>query len=113
MDEAGFLTDMLGKVGQEGDDVVLHLALDLVDARRIDLALATLPDRLGGLLRHHAQLGQRVGGVRLNLEPDAESVLGRPDGGHGRTGIARNHGLVFIVTEYRGRSIAILPPGLY
>jgi hypothetical protein len=47
MDEAGFLTDMLGKVGEEGDDVVLHLALDLVDARRIDLALATLPDRLG------------------------------------------------------------------
>ena len=34
MDEARLGADMLGEIGQEGDDVVLGLALDRVDARR-------------------------------------------------------------------------------
>ncbi len=34
VDEARLGADDLGQVGQEGDDVVLDLALDLVDARR-------------------------------------------------------------------------------
>ena len=34
VDEARVRADELGEVGEEGDDVVLHLALDLVDARR-------------------------------------------------------------------------------
>ena len=33
MHEAGLAADMLGQLGQEGDDVVLRLALDLVDSR--------------------------------------------------------------------------------
>src|SRR3546814_5068939 len=39
------------------------------------LERAFLPDRLCGLPRHHAQLGERIGGVRLDLEPDAEFRL--------------------------------------
>ena len=49
MDEARLGPDMLGEVGEEGDDVVLGLALDLVDAR--DLELAALAHRLGRAVR--------------------------------------------------------------
>ncbi len=35
--------DMLGEVGQEGDDVVLGLALDLVDAVDLELAARSTP----------------------------------------------------------------------
>ena len=44
VDEARLGADVLGEVGEEGDDVVLGLALDLVDAR--DLEGAALPHRL-------------------------------------------------------------------
>ncbi len=38
------------------------------------------------------RVGHRLGGQRLDLEPDAEAVLRRPDGGHRRAGVAGNHG---------------------
>ena len=34
MEEAGFIANVFGNRGEESDDVVLHFALDLVDARR-------------------------------------------------------------------------------
>ena len=43
MDKARLRADVLGEVGQKGDDVVLRLALDLVDAR--DLEGSPLPHR--------------------------------------------------------------------
>jgi hypothetical protein len=47
--EAGIRADDLRKVGQEGDDVVLGLALDLVDAVDVEgRGAALFPDRLGG-----------------------------------------------------------------
>ena len=49
----------------------------------------------GGFLRDDAELGQRVAGMRLDLEPDAETGLGLPDGDHLGAGIARNHRLTF------------------
>ncbi len=56
--EAGLGADVLGEMGEEGDDVVLHLALDGVDARRVELGLGALvPDDLGGLLGDEAQFG--------------------------------------------------------
>ena len=93
MHEARFRSDDLGQMGEEGDDVMLDLALDLVDPRDVELGvLALFPDFLGGVFRHHAQLGQRVGGMRLDLEPDAEFGLGRPDRNHLFAGIAGDHG---------------------
>ena len=92
VDEARFRTDDLGKMGQEGDDVVLDLALDRIDPRHVeDRALAPLTDDLGGLLRHHADLGHGVERMRLDLEPDAEPCLRRPDRRHFRARIARYH----------------------
>jgi len=89
MDEARLRSDMLGQVRQERDDVMLGLALDLVDP--LDLPGAAFPDRLGGLLGDDAELGLRVAGVRLDLEPDAEAVFGRPDGDHVGAAVTRDH----------------------
>ena len=84
--------DEFGQMGQEGDDVVLGDGFDLVDARDVELGRAALfPDRLGRLLRDDAELGQRVAGIGLDLEPDAELGFRRPDGDHFRAGIAGDH----------------------
>ena len=102
--EAGFRPDELAEPGGEGGDVVLGHPLDGVDLCDVGLGiglerfhrlLAARPDRLGGVLRDHAHLRHGVASMRLDLDPDAEAVLGRPDGGHLRSGIARDHGRVF------------------
>ena len=94
--EARLGAHVLGEMRQEGDDVVLHLALDLVDAGDVELGLrALLPDDLGGLLRDQAELGHGRGRVRLDLEPDAEAGLGRPDFRHLGPGVAGDHGGLF------------------
>ena len=46
-------------------------------------------------LRDHPQLGLRVRRMRLDLEPDAEPRLRRPDLDHLGTGIARDHRSAF------------------
>ena len=69
------------KMRQEGDDVVFRDALDLIDARDIERNIAgLLPDVGRGFFRYDADLGQRVAGMRLDLEPDAEARLRLPDG---------------------------------
>ena len=61
MHEARLRADDLGEVRQEGDDVVLHLALDGVDARDIEDGVAALLPYLGGrFLRHEPDLGHGV-----------------------------------------------------
>ena len=77
----------LGEMREEGDDVVLDLALDRIDTRHVEGGGgALLPDHLRGLARDHAELGQRHGGMGLDLEPDPELRLRRPEGGHFRAG---------------------------
>jgi len=79
-------------MGEEGDDVVLHFALDLVDPRHVELGLrALVPDVLRRLLGDHAQLRQRGAGMGLDLEPDAELGLGRPDIGHFLAAVTGDH----------------------
>src|SRR4029450_2957724 len=91
MYKARFRSDDFRKMRQEGDDVVLYLGLDLVDARDVELCGFTFfPDFFCRLLRNDAKLGHGVGGVRLDLEPDAEFRFRRPDGGHFRPGVARD-----------------------
>ena len=95
VDEARLRPDDLGEVGEEGDDVVLDLALDLVDPRDVEHGVLALgPERGRGLLRDDAERGQRIGGVGLDLEPDPEARLRVPDRGHLRAGVAGDHAAV-------------------
>ena len=73
MHEARVRADDLGEMRQEGDDVVPGLALDLVDPGDVERGgVALFPDRPGSFLRDDAEFGQRITGMRLDLEPDAE-----------------------------------------
>ncbi len=89
VDEARLRPDMLGDVGEERDRLVMHLALDLADAR--DLELAALAQRLRHALGDDAELFLRLAGIGLDLELDAEIVLRLPDLGHLRAAVARDH----------------------
>ena len=92
--EARLGTDDLGDVSQEGDDVVLGFTLDLVDTVDIEDGLAApRPDRLGGRRGNGSERGHGVGGVRLDLEHDAEAGGRRPYGGRLRARVAIYHGL--------------------
>ena len=107
--EARLGADDLGEVGEEGDDVVLDLALDLIDARDVEFGvLALFPDRLRRVLRDDAELGHGVGGMRLDLEPDAELRLRRPDRRHLGAGIAGDQSRRFrdLAARRCGRRIA-------
>ena len=80
--EARLGPDDLGQVGEEGDDVVLDLALDRVDARDVELRRGPFADLLRRRFRDHPELGHGVGGMRLDLEPDAIARLRLPDRRH-------------------------------
>ena len=93
MDEPRLRPDDLGEMGEEGDDVVLDLALDLVDAGDVEVGvLAFRPDGLRRFLRHDAERGERVGGMGFDLEPDPVARLRVPDRGHLGPGVAGDHG---------------------
>src|SRR5215468_5911916 len=76
---------------QERQHVVLGLALDRLYALEIVGPLALGPDRRGGALGNDARLRQRLGGMGLDLEPDGEPVLRRPDGAHPAPAVAWDH----------------------
>ncbi len=93
MHEAGVIAaDMFGQMGQEGNHVMFGHGLDFIDPGNVELDVLRPPDRLRVLARDHAQIGLRVAGMSLDLEPDPELRLGRPDRGHVGAGIARDHG---------------------
>ena len=81
---------VLGHARDEGDDVVLDLLLDLLDARDVEAGPGL--DRGQGLPRHHAALDEDLGGGDLHLEPGGEAVLVGPQAGHLGTRVARDHG---------------------
>ena len=106
VDEARVRPDDLGQMREERDDVVLRLPFDLVDACDVEIGIAAaLPDRAGRLARHDPEFGERAGGMRLDLEPDPETRLRRPEGGHLGTAVAGDHGSLPAITP-----IARAPP---
>ena len=67
VDEARIGTDVLGDAGGERDHVVLHLALDLGDARDVEAgARADHCERRGG---NHAALGEHLADGELDAQP--------------------------------------------
>src|SRR5262249_12343084 len=92
MHEARLRPHDLGEVGEEGNHVVLDVALDRIDARDVELRmLALVPDCLSCGLWNDAELGHGVGRMRLDLEPDAIARLRIPDRGHFGPSVARDH----------------------
>ena len=73
MHEPRIITDELGKMGQERNDVVLYFSLDRIDLRDIEFcAAAFFPDGLRGRFRNDAKLRQRISCMRLDFKPDAK-----------------------------------------
>ena len=97
MHEAAVRPDRIGQPGEEGDHVVTGFTLDLVDA--VDVGRpdhfqgrpAPLADGASGGGGDQAVPRHALGGQRLDLEPDAVAILGRPDGVHLGSGITGNH----------------------
>ena len=72
MHEARVGPDDLGEMGQEGDDVMLDLALDLVDARDVEGGVLPFSQIvLAASFGITPSSAMRVGGMGLDLEPDA------------------------------------------
>jgi hypothetical protein len=82
---AGFRADLFRHRGGEGDDVVLHLSLDLLNAGDVDISVGA--DGPGGGMGHDAGLGQGLGGGGFDFEPHAVLVFLTPDPAHGRAGV--------------------------
>ncbi len=79
----------LGDGGGEGDDVVLHFALDLVNARDVEGGM--LAQRARGLRGNFAGLGQRFARGQFDGEPLLEAVLVAKDAAHFGPGISWDH----------------------
>ena len=81
MNESPLGSDQFGQFRGESDHVVARHIFECLDAAdalpRVGL-IAPLADRLGRSLGDHTQFGLSIAGMRLDLEPDAESGLGRP-----------------------------------
>ena len=80
----------LGDSCGESDHVVLHLRLDLLNARDCEGSLGR--NSVGGGSGNHAVLSQHGAGRRLHLEPAAVFILFSPDAAHCRAGIAVDQG---------------------
>ncbi len=111
--EAGFRPGALRDVSQEGDDVVLGLGLDRVDALDVERARLGigLPHGAGGFPGDDAQVGHRIEGMRLDLEPDAETAFGGPDRDHIGTRVARDHHGILRVTTGKDSRLAEVARG--
>ncbi len=109
MHEAGLRPHDLGEMGEESDHVVLDLALDRIDAGNVEFGVAALvANGLRGRSRDQAELGHGIGGMRLDLEPDAIARLRVPDLGHVGPGVARDHAASPRASEAALRIAAIL-----
>jgi hypothetical protein len=82
-------TGRLGHRLDEGGDVVTGARLDLRHAGRVDAGRPA--QGLGVLAGDHPQFGPGFDGGQLDLEPDLQAVLVRPDTAHGRAGVAGDH----------------------
>jgi len=81
--------DALRDVGHERDDVVLHLALDLLDAGHVEARPRA--DGLHRFARHDPPLGQHLARGQLDAQPGRELVLLGPEAGHFGAGVSGNH----------------------
>src|SRR5262249_36013752 len=72
----------------EGNDVMLHLALDFMDARDVEGGMGAQGFR--SFLGNIADFGQSFGGGKLDLQPLGEAVFVREDLAHFRACVSGN-----------------------
>ena len=90
MKPARVRADDLGHRRSEGNHIVAHLGLDLLDALHAEIG--ALADRVRRLFGHHASLGQGLGGGNFHGQPGAKAIFIAPDAAHFRTCITRDQG---------------------
>ena len=83
------VADVLGDVGEEGDDVVVGRLLDLVDAGDVERGL--LLDLADGVVGDPAELVPGLHGGDLHVEPGLHPGLVGPDRAHLRERVALDH----------------------
>lgn len=91
MQEARFIADIFSHIGEEGDDVMLDLALDGVDPA--DIEAAALADGLADPLGDLPGRFHRFSRQRLDFKPYGKARLRRPDRSHLGPRISRYHAL--------------------
>ena len=101
--EARLGPDDLGDVGEEGDDVVLDLALDLVDAGDVELGLASPSPRWPwrrslGIRPSSAMASAACASISNQMR---KRVSGAQIGGHLGPGVAGDHGRLLQVFGHR------------
>ncbi len=89
MEIATLRTDRFGDLRDEGDDVVVGRALDLVDA--LDIDACSRLERFEDLGRDQATRGEGAADGQLDPEHGLESGLFRPDGAHLGERVAADH----------------------
>jgi hypothetical protein len=90
VEPAALVAELLGDGIDEGGGVVVKRRLELGDPlwRR----WGRLGDARRGVLGHDSELGPGCCRRELDREPGCELPLVRPDPGHGRAGVAGDHG---------------------
>ena len=92
----------LGYGSGEGDNVVLHFRLNLLNAGYIEARLRS--NGLGRLGRNHSILGENCACSRLHFKPAAVLVLFSPDAAHRGARIAVDQGRLLARATFRGPS---------
>ena len=90
MNISGFRTYLLAHRGEEGNDVVLDLHLDLIDP--VNIEIRPLLDYCKSIIGDASQFVPRFAGSYLHIQPYPEPVLRFPYGCHFGSGIAGDHG---------------------
>ena len=89
MNVAPGIPHVLVDVGEEGNNVVAHLGLDLEDAFHLEAGLGF--DRVERHLGHAAEAAVGFRGGDLHIQPALELRLFTPDGPHLGEGVTLNH----------------------
>ena len=89
MHKPRILANMFGKVGQKGNNIMFGFALNFVNA--INFKGAALPNCGGRFGRNNTKFCLRVTRMGFNFKPNLELAFLRPNGGHFRPGIPRDH----------------------
>jgi hypothetical protein len=89
MDVTRVVADVLGDVGQKGDDVMVGGFFDLFDASGVEARISF--DTFDRVIWYFTELREGFAGENLELEPLLELALLGPDAAHLGEGVTFDH----------------------